>query len=60
MKNHIKLSIIHNNAKRMEFFLNRVEAELVEAPFEWRNWKNSDQIHDAYKFVSVDTKALSV
>lgn len=40
----------------MEFFLNRVEEELVEAPFEWRNWKNADQIHDGCKFVSVDAK----
>ncbi|HSY61038.1 MAG TPA: hypothetical protein VK796_04135 [Cytophaga sp.] len=56
MKNNIKLNIDHNNAKRMEFFLNLVEEELVEAPFVWRNWKNSDQIHDACKFISVDSK----
>jgi hypothetical protein len=56
MKNNIKLNIDHNNAKRMEFFLNRVEEELVEVPFEWRNWKNSEQIHDACKFISTDSK----
>ena len=56
MKNTIKLLIDHNNAKRFEFFLNRVEEELAAAHFEWRNWKNADQIQDACKFVSVDSK----
>lgn len=56
MKNNIKLNIDHNNAKRMEYFLNRVDEELVAAHFEWRNWKNADQINDACKFISVDSK----
>lgn len=56
MKNNIKLSIIHNNADRFEYFLNRVEEELTTAPFAWGTWKNADQIQDACKFVSVDLK----
>lgn len=56
MKNNIKLSIEHNNAKRMEYFLNKVEEELSEVHFDWRNWKNSKQIHNACKFVSVRSK----
>lgn len=53
MENTINLSIIHNNAKRMEFFLNRVDDELIAVPFEWRSWKKSDCINDGCKFVSV-------
>ncbi len=53
MKNKITLSIKHNNAKRMEYFLNCVEEELVEAPFEWRSWKGSERINDGCRFVSV-------
>ncbi|WP_018343244.1 hypothetical protein [Cytophaga aurantiaca] len=56
MKNKISLSITHNNAKRMEYFLNRVKEELVEVHFDWRNWKNSDQINDGCKFISVESK----
>lgn len=56
MKNKISLSIAHNNAKRMEYFLNRVEEELTEVHFDWDNWKNSDEIQGACKFISVDSK----
>jgi len=56
MANNISLNIDHSNATRMEYFLNRVEEALVEVPFEWRNWKNADQIHDGCKFISVDSK----
>jgi len=56
MENKIILSIQHNNATRMAYFLNRVEADLVEAPFEWRSWKKSEYIQDGCRFVSVDLK----
>lgn len=56
MKNNIKISIEHNNAKRMEYFLNQVEEELSEVHFDWSNWENSKQIHNACKFVSVHSK----
>lgn len=56
MKNQVKLSIVHNNATRMEYFLNRVEESLIEAPFEWSNWKKADQIYGGFKFVSTDSK----
>lgn len=57
MKNKITLSIEHNNAKRMEYFLNRVEAELVEVPFEWKNWIKADCINDGCKFISTDKES---
>ncbi|ABG60578.1 hypothetical protein [Cytophaga hutchinsonii] len=56
MKNTIVLSINHPNAKRMEYFLNRIDEVLVAAPFEWRSWKKSDCIHDGCRFVSVKEK----
>jgi hypothetical protein len=56
MKNTIKLSVVHNNAQRMEYFLNQLKENLVEASFEWRNWKSADKINDACKFVSADSK----
>ena len=56
MENKIILSIQHNNATRMAYFLNRVEADLVEAPFEWRSWKKSDCICDGCRFISTDAQ----
>jgi hypothetical protein len=52
MKNKIILTIDHNNAKRMEYFLNGVEDELKEIAFDWRNLKLADRITAACQFIS--------
>ncbi|MDB5255943.1 MAG: hypothetical protein JWM14_638 [Chitinophagaceae bacterium] len=52
MKNKITLSVDHNNAKRMEFFLNGVEDELKEVPFDWSNLKLADRMTAACQFIS--------
>lgn len=44
--------INHNNASRMEFFLNSLQEELTEVPFDWKSLKLSDLITDACKFTS--------
>lgn len=54
MKNKINLTIEHNNADRMEYFLNHVEEELVEIPFEWKDWKEANRINAGCQFVSVE------
>ncbi|MDF2457074.1 MAG: hypothetical protein K0R51_3067 [Cytophagaceae bacterium] len=56
MKNKITLSIDHNNAKRMAYFLNAVEDELKEIPFDWKNWALADRIVGACKFFSTTTQ----
>ena len=52
MKNNISISIDHNNARRMEFFLNNIEEELKEIPFEWKSWKLADRVTGGCKFTS--------
>ena len=59
MKNKITLNIDHPNAKRMEFFLNAVEEDLIEIPFEWKKWKLSDRMSGGCKFISKD-KSLTI
>ena len=58
MKNKISLSIKHNNAKRMEYFLNQVEEELVEIPFDWKNLEKSDLIKGGCRFISTGKESL--
>lgn len=50
--NTIKLNTSHYDAKRMEFFLNDVEDELMEIPFDWKSWKQSDCIEEGFRFVT--------
>jgi len=52
MKNKISLTIDHNNAKRMEFFLNSVKDELKEIPFDGKSLKLADRLTDARQFIS--------
>lgn len=52
MKNKITLSIPHNNATRMSYFLNAVEDELIEIPFNWKNWDLADRIIGGCQFIS--------
>jgi len=56
MKNKISLSIHHNNASRAAYFLNEVEDELKEIPFDWKTWKLADRITGGCKFTSASAK----
>ena len=55
MKNKLSLTVDHNNAKRMEFFLNKVKDELKEVSFDWKHLKRADQLTDALQFVSTSS-----
>ena len=50
MKNTISLYINHPSAKRAEYFLNSVEEELVQIPFDWHTLKRANVINAAAKF----------
>ncbi len=52
MKNKISVSVDHNNATRMAYFLNAVEDELKEIPFDWKNWGLADRIVGGCQFIS--------
>ena len=54
MGKNISLNIDHPNSRRMEFFLNSVDAELVEIPFDWKTLLLSDRISGGRKFKSTD------
>lgn len=56
MKNKISLTVDHNNAKRMEFFLNKVKDELKEVSFDWKHLKLADRLADARQFVSTSNQ----
>jgi len=60
MKNNIRLNIAHNNAKRMEYFLNSVDETLFPQPFEWRSWKLSDRIEDGCRFMSKENNPVTI
>ncbi|HTB52431.1 MAG TPA: hypothetical protein VK718_06640 [Ferruginibacter sp.] len=60
MKNNIRLDIDHNNAKRMEFFLNNIEEHLIEIAFDWHSWHLSDRIEGGYKFRSASDKPVTI
>ena len=53
MKNKISLQHIdHGNTVRMAYFLNQVDEELKEVPYEWKGLKLADRITAALKYVS--------
>ncbi|MBT1696356.1 hypothetical protein KK083_05685 [Fulvivirgaceae bacterium PWU4] len=54
MKNAISLHVSHPSAKRTEHFLNRVEEELVQIPFDWQKLKRADVVSGAAKLVTKD------
>jgi hypothetical protein len=56
MKNKISLSVNHNNALRMTHFLNAVDDELKEVPFDWKAWKLSERITDGCKYTSTSAQ----
>jgi hypothetical protein len=60
MKNNIKLNSEHNNAKRMEFFLNGVQEELIGVAFDWRILQLADRIGDGYKFTSFGEHPVTI
>jgi hypothetical protein len=56
MKNKISLSIKHNNALRMTYFLNAVEDELKEISFDWKTLNLAERITAGCKFTSTSAK----
>jgi hypothetical protein len=50
--------IDHHDTKRMEFFLNRLEDELKEIPFNWKEMKMAEWISGACKFISTTNQTL--
>lgn len=44
--------IDHYDTSRMEFFLNALDEELTETPFEWRELKMADRMSGVCKFIS--------
>lgn len=54
MKNAISLNVSHPSAKRTAYFLNRVEEELMQIPFDWQKLKRADVISGAAKFATED------
>jgi hypothetical protein len=61
MKNKISLQHInHNNAPRMAYFLNEVDEELKEVPYEWKSLKLADRITTALRYVSEATTPVTI
>jgi hypothetical protein len=60
MNNNIKLNSGHNDAKRMEFFLNGVKEELIEVAFDWRILQLADHIENGYKFTSFGEHPITI
>ncbi len=52
MKNKINLTSNHPDVRRAEYFLNSLEEELREVPFQWNALQRSDYIVDGFRFVS--------
>ena len=50
MKNSISLDIIHSDKTRVEYFLNNVEANLEQIPFDAQELDGADDIIGAFKF----------
>jgi hypothetical protein len=60
MKNNISLNLKGSSAKRMEFFLNRVNDDLEEVPFNWQGLHLSDKIISGHKFISAGNCLLTI
>jgi hypothetical protein len=58
MANNIKLNSKHLEAKRLTFFLNAVEEQLTEVPFNWNSWNLL--VDGAFKFVSKGGQPVSI
>jgi hypothetical protein len=60
MKNDIRLNSKHHNTKRMEFFLNGVQEQLIEVTYDWRSLQLADRIEDGYKFTSLHDHPVTI
>ena len=59
-KKQISLDHIqHHDTRRMAYFLNGLDEELIEIPFDWKEMKMADRLSGACKFIST-TSATSV
>lgn len=54
MKNRIQLDIVHPEKARIEAFLNNVEADLEQVPFDARELHGVDGIEGGFKFKEKD------
>jgi hypothetical protein len=50
MKNTITLDVDHHNKTRVEYFLNAVDEELEQIPFDAHHWLHVDNIVAGFKF----------
>ena len=48
--------IDHHDTKRMEYFLNALDEELRESPFDWKEMEMAERLSGACRFVSTASK----
>ena len=60
MKNNIRLDIIHPDKSRAEYFLNNVDEDLEQIPFDFRELSDADDIIAGFKFSMKDRSALVI
>jgi hypothetical protein len=54
MKNNITLNLNHSEKTRVEYFLNSVDAQLEQIPFDVRDLSHADDIIAGFKFKGTD------